>query len=141
MYMGNVGMPADSEPSSDRLMGSGASDPEQILLPLIFLFCLTGSYSLNSSIFDVGVMFFFGLVGYLCKRYDFETAPMIMAFVLGPMFEKSLRQSLISSRGSFSVFWGSPIAMVAFSLLAALLLWGGIRRIQLKRSSEKCASR
>jgi putative tricarboxylic transport membrane protein len=76
-------------------------------------------------------------VGYLCKRYEFETAPMIMAFVLGPMFEKSLRQSLISSRGSFRVFWDSPIAMAAFSILAVLLIWGGVRRIRLKGASRK----
>ena len=136
MYMGNVMLLILNLP----LIGLWVRVlriPRQILLPLIFLFCLTGSYSLNSSIFDVGVMFFFGLVGYLCKRYDFETAPMIMAFVLGPMFEKSLRQSLISSRGSLSVFWGSPIAMVAFSILASLLIWGGVRRIQLKHSSVK----
>ena len=140
MYMGNVMLLILNLP----LIGLWVRVlriPRKILFPLIVLFCLTGSYSLNSSLFDVGVMFFFGLVGYFCNRYDFEAAPMIMAFVLGPMFERSLRQSLISSRGSFRVFWDSPIAMVSFSILAALLIWGGVRRVRMKHSAEKQGSR
>ncbi|HVN25983.1 MAG TPA: tripartite tricarboxylate transporter permease, partial [Syntrophorhabdales bacterium] len=65
--------------------------PYRILFPLILLFCIVGSYSLNNSTFDVIVMMIFGLLGYLFKKFDFEGAPLILAFVLGPMFETNLR--------------------------------------------------
>jgi putative tricarboxylic transport membrane protein len=113
--------------------------PRQFLLPLIFLFCIIGAYSLNSSVFDVGVMLFFGFIGYLCEKFDFETAPFIMAFVLGPVFEKSLRQTLISTRGSFRIFFESPIALFALLFLASLLLWPLVRLLWQKsfRSGPK----
>jgi putative tricarboxylic transport membrane protein len=113
--------------------------PRQYLLPLIFLFCIIGAYSLNSSVFDVGVMLFFGFIGYLCEKFDFETAPFIMAFVLGPMFEKSLRQTLISTRGSFRIFVESPIALFALLFLASLLVWPLVRLLWRKsfKSSPK----
>jgi putative tricarboxylic transport membrane protein len=110
--------------------------PRHFLLPLIFLFCLIGAYSINSSVFDVGVMLFFGFVGYLCHKFGFETAPFIMAFVLGPMFEKSLRQTLISTRGSFRIFVESPIALFALLFLAALLLWPLARLLWRKALSQ-----
>jgi putative tricarboxylic transport membrane protein len=126
MYIGNVMLLVLNLP----LIGLWVrvlSVPRYLLLPLIFLFCLIGAYSLNSSLFDVGVMLFFGILGYLCHRFNFETAPFIMAFVLGPMFEKSLRQTLISTRGSFRIFVQSPIALFALITLAVLLTWSVVR--------------
>ena len=77
------------------------------------LFCLIGSYSLNNSIFDVFVMIIFGIVGYLFRKFDYEGAPLILAFVLGPMLELNLRQSLLLSKGSFQIFFTRPISAVA----------------------------
>ena len=86
--------------------------PYRILFPLILLFCIVGSYSLNNSTFDVIVMMIFGLLGYLFKKFEFEAAPLILAFVLGPMFETNLRQSLLLSKGSFLIFVNRPISAV-----------------------------
>ena len=94
--------------------------PYKILFPLILLFCLIGSYSINNSTFDVAIMLVFGVVGYLMRKYQFEGAPMVLAFVLGPMFEGSLRQSLLLSDGSFSIFFVRPIA--AGGMIATLLI-------------------
>ena len=94
--------------------------PYKILFPLILLFCLIGSYSINNSTFDVAVMLGFGVVGYLMRKYQFEGAPMVLAFVLGPMLERSLRQSLLLSDGSFSVFFVRPIS--AGGMIATLLI-------------------
>jgi len=96
--------------------------PYRILFPLILLFCIIGSYSLKNSIFDVLLMFIFGIVGYLFRKFDYEGAPLILAFVLGPMFETNLRQSLTLSKGSFSIFFTRPIAAVTIILAIILLI-------------------
>jgi putative tricarboxylic transport membrane protein len=71
--------------------------PPRILFPFIFFFCIVGSYSENSSIFDVSLMLVFGLVGYFIKKFKYEPAPMVLALILTPMLENALRQSLIMS--------------------------------------------
>lgn len=96
--------------------------PYKILFPLILLFCIVGSYSLNNSTFDVMVMMIFGLLGYLFKKFEFEGAPLILAFVLGPMFETNLRQSLLFSKGSFMIFFNRPIAAVLISVALIVLI-------------------
>ena len=95
--------------------------PYRILFPLILLFTIIGSYSVNNSLFDVSLTIFFGVVGYLLRKFNFEAAPLIMAFVLGPILEESFRQSLIISRGSFAIFVNRPISL-AFLLLGVVFL-------------------
>jgi len=87
-----------------------------ILFPIILLFCIIGAYSVRSSVLDVFVMMLFGIVGYLLGKFGYEPAPLMLAYVLGPMFEKNLRQSLLMSQGDFSIFFLRPISAVAFSL-------------------------
>jgi len=96
--------------------------PYRILFPLILLFCLIGAYSINNSSFDVLVMIIFGIVGYLFRKFDYEGAPLILAFVLGPMVELNLRQSLIVSKGNFLIFITRPISAVAIVLSIILLI-------------------
>jgi putative tricarboxylic transport membrane protein len=95
--------------------------PYAILFPLIFLFCLIGSYSLNRSAFDIAIMIFFGIIGYLMKKFHYEAAPLVLAFVLGPMLEENLRQSLLISKGDFSIFFTRPISAV-FLIVSLILL-------------------
>jgi putative tricarboxylic transport membrane protein len=94
--------------------------PYPILFPLILLFCLTGAYSISNSIVDVIIMSIFGIIGYLFKKLEYEGAPLILAFILGPLFEKSLRQSLMMSKGSFAIFFTRPITLGL--MIAALLV-------------------
>ena len=96
--------------------------PYRILFPLILLFCIIGSYSLKNSVFEVLIMFIFGIVGYFFRKFDYEAAPLILAFVLGPMLESNLRQSLTLSKGSFSIFFTRPIAAVTIILAIILLI-------------------
>jgi len=96
--------------------------PYRILFPLILLFCLIGAYSVKNTTFDLFLMIFFGAVGYLMRKFDYEAAPLILAFVLGPMLEQSLRQSLLISKGSFMIFVSRPISTVALSFGFLLLL-------------------
>ena len=95
--------------------------PYYLLYPLIFLFCLVGSYSIENNVGDVMIMLIFGIVGYLMKKFRYEGAPLVLALVLGKMLETTLRQSLILSRGDFSVFVSRPISL-GFLIVAALLL-------------------
>jgi putative tricarboxylic transport membrane protein len=96
--------------------------PYSILFPIIILFCLLGSYSINNSTTDVAIMLVFGVIGYLMKKISLEAAPMVLAFVLGPMMETALRQALIKSKGSFSIFFTRPISATCLIIAIALMI-------------------
>jgi putative tricarboxylic transport membrane protein len=96
--------------------------PYAVMYPFILLFCLIGAYSMGNNIGDGFVMWAFGIVGYLLRKFDYEGAPLILAMVIGPMMEEALRQSLILSTGSFSIFVSRPIAAAFLVGAAALLL-------------------
>jgi putative tricarboxylic transport membrane protein len=100
--------------------------PYRILFPLILLFCLIGVYSVSNAVFDIYIMVVFGIVGYLMKKFEYEGAPLVLAFVLGPLLENNLRKSLIMSQGDFSIFFIRPLSaiclLVAFFLLVSPLI-------------------
>jgi putative tricarboxylic transport membrane protein len=95
--------------------------PYRLLFPAIVVFCCIGTYVINSSAFDVFVMGFFAVFGYVCLKLDCEPAPLILGFVLGPMMEENLRRALLISRGDPMVFLTEPLSL-AFLIAAALLL-------------------
>ena len=95
--------------------------PYYLLYPLILLFCLIGSYSLNNNAAEVVIMLIFGVVGYLMRKFRYDGAPLILALVLGPMLEEAFRQSLMLSKGDFSIFVSRPLSL-AFLITAVLLL-------------------
>ncbi|MDI6762702.1 MAG: tripartite tricarboxylate transporter permease [Thermodesulfobacteriota bacterium] len=96
--------------------------PYRILFPLILLFCLIGAFSMNNVIFDLYVMIFFGAAGWVMRKFGYEAAPLILAYVLGPMLEQALRQSLLISQGSFLIFVSRPISGIALGFAFLLLL-------------------
>ncbi len=91
--------------------------PRDFILAAILCFCIVGAYSLNNSTFDIAVMLVFGVLGYALAKLDIPVAPLILTFVLTPLMETALRQSLEMARGSFMIFLNRPIA-VAFLALA-----------------------
>jgi putative tricarboxylic transport membrane protein len=99
--------------------------PYRILMPLILLFCLIGVYNTNYNTWDIFAMTLLGVVGFVLNKYNYELAPMILAFVLGPLIEFNFRQSLIMSGGSFSIFVTRPISGVALGIAALLLFSSG----------------
>jgi putative tricarboxylic transport membrane protein len=120
MYVGNVMLLALNLP----LIGLWVKIlrvPYPILFPLILFFCAIGVYTVNNSVFDIYLMVVFGLAGYLMKKFDFEPAPLAMAYVLSPILESSFRQSLSLSGGGFGVFFSRPISLVCMVLVALLL--------------------
>jgi putative tricarboxylic transport membrane protein len=96
--------------------------PYRTLFPLILFFCLLGAYAENMETFDVYIMVIFGILGYVCRKFNYEVAPLVLAYVLGPMLEKNLRLALVLSDGSPAIFLKSPISVVALSIAALLLL-------------------
>jgi len=120
MYVGNLMLLALNLP----LIGMWVKIlkvPYTILFPLILLFCLIGVYSVNNSVLDIYLMILFGVIGYLMRKFDFEPAPLALAYVLSPMMETSLRQSLNISGGSFFIFFSRPISLVCMVFVMGLL--------------------
>ena len=94
--------------------------PYRVLYPTILMFCVVGVYGVNSSFVDVGIMSAMGLIGYVLRKFDFETAPIVLGVVLASIFEMSLRQSLAMSNGKYAIFFQRPIS--AAFLGGALIL-------------------
>jgi putative tricarboxylic transport membrane protein len=96
--------------------------PYPMLFPLIILFCIIGVYSVNNSVTEVWFMIVFGVLGYLLKKFEYEMPPMVLALILGPMFENALRQSLIISDGSLAIFFRRPISATLLTVAILLLM-------------------
>jgi putative tricarboxylic transport membrane protein len=84
--------------------------PFAILTPLIVVICAIGAYAVHNSMIDIWYMLIFGVIGYVFKKLDYPLAPLVLALVLGDMSENALRQSLIMSQGSLTIFATRPIA-------------------------------
>jgi putative tricarboxylic transport membrane protein len=120
MYIGNVMLLALNIPLIPMWV-QVLKIPQKFLYPLIVLFCLIGAYCMNNSVFDVLIMTIFGVIGYLFRKFEFEGAPLVLAFVLGPIFDLNLRQALLISDGSFVPFFTRPISAIIL-ILAIILL-------------------
>jgi TctA family transporter len=96
--------------------------PYRLLFPSILLLCAIGSYSLNSSASEVGLMALFGFLGYLFYKLGCEPAPLILGFILGPMMEENLRRAMIVSHGDPTVFVTRPISLTLLVMAGVLLL-------------------
>ncbi len=97
--------------------------PTPILSTGIILGCIIGGYSVNNSMFDLWVLFAFGVIGYFFRKMDFDLAGLILAIVLGPRIEKHFREALFVNLGDPSIFYRSPIS-IGLWLLGAVILFG-----------------
>jgi putative tricarboxylic transport membrane protein len=121
MYIGNVMLLVLNMP----LIGMWVQVlklPYRILFPLILMFCIVGVFASGNAVFDVFVMVVFGVLGYLMRKFGYEPAPLVLAFVLGPMLENNLRKSLILSHGDFQIFVTRPISAACLLLAVAALV-------------------
>jgi putative tricarboxylic transport membrane protein len=107
--------------------------PYSVLFPIILFVALTGAFVVNGSILDLYLMLGFGVLGYFMRKFDYEPAPLILAFVLAPILEISLRQSLIISGGDISIFFVRPISLTLLVISALLLLSALIPSVRSKR--------
>jgi len=132
MYMGNIMLLVLNLP----LIGLWVQllrVPYAILFPLILFICVIGAYVINNSTVDVYIMLLFGVVGYLMRKLEYEPAPLVLAYVLTPLLENALRQSLILSGGSFGIFMVRPISAACLIIAVGLLLSSLLPMIRQKR--------
>src|SRR6187549_97336 len=107
--------------------------PYNILFPLIILFTIIGVYCSSNNVFDVYVMIAFGIIGYFMRKLGYEPAPLVLAFVLGPMLENNLRKSLILSQGDLMTFVERPISAVCLAFAVVLLIGPLLPALRRKR--------
>ena len=107
--------------------------PYRLLYPSILVFCAIGIFSINNSPFDVLMAATFGLVGYWLIKHDFEPAPMLLGFVLGPLMEENLRRAMLIARGDVTVFFTRPISGALLGLAAILLILAALPTLRKKR--------
>jgi putative tricarboxylic transport membrane protein len=101
--------------------------PYQYVCVGTLVFCIIGAYSLQQSVFDIGVMLVCGIIGYGMRKIDMPIAPLVLGLILGPFLEKSLRTSLEMSAGDFSIFFTRPLCFALLIIAAAVLLASALR--------------
>lgn len=109
------------------------SVPYHYLFPAILVFCGIGVFSLNNSVFDIYLMAVFGLLGYLFVKLDCEPAPMLLAFILGPLMEEYMRRALLLSRGDPMIFIKRPISATLLALGVAAIIVASLPALYKKR--------
>src|SRR5689334_802097 len=107
--------------------------PYRLLYPSIIVFCCIGIYSVNNSPTDVAISAIFGVVGFWLIKHDFEPAPMLLGFVLGPLMEENLRRAMLIARGDASVFFTRPISATLLALSLFLLVLAVLPSLRAKR--------
>jgi putative tricarboxylic transport membrane protein len=108
--------------------------PYAVQVAFVVIFAIIGAYSLSNNPFDVVVMIAFGVLGFAMKRLDYSAAGLILGLVLGPLAEKSLRQSLTLSRGDWSIFFTRPVSAVLMILAITVLLRPLVRKALIRRA-------
>ena len=98
--------------------------PTAVIVPTVMLLSFVGIYAVSNSFFNVGVLLGAGILGYVVRKLGYSIAPLSIGFVLGPILENSLRQSLTIADGSIIEFFSTPIGLVIYIALAATILWG-----------------
>ncbi|PYM50139.1 MAG: tricarboxylate transporter, partial [Candidatus Rokuibacteriota bacterium] len=118
--------------------------PFAILTPVIVVVCAVGSYAVHNNMIDIWYMVIFGVVGYVFKKLDYPLAPLVLALVLGDLAENALRQSLIMSQGSLTIFVARPIsgaitaiAIVFFALPVLTPWWRRLRGVPAARRAAR----
>ena len=132
MYVGNLMLLALNLPLVGLFVNL-LRIPYAYLYPLIIMFCVIGVYEVNNSIVDVWIMLIMGVVGYGLKKFGFDPAPLVLGLVIAPIFEMSLRQSLIMSDGIWTIFLQRPIAAVLLGVCVVLLAMSAYSYVMQRR--------
>jgi putative tricarboxylic transport membrane protein len=111
--------------------------PQSILIALIFLLTMVGAYAINSSMLDLVVLIVMGFLGFFFRKIKFDVAPIVVALVLGPMLETTLRESLFISRGNPTIFFTRPLSGTILVILAIMLFTPPILALVKKSNKRK----
>ena len=124
------------------ILGKLVNIRPSLLLPGVLVMCVYGSYAVNNSVFDVLTMFVMGVIGFIMTQYNVPRAPLLIAFVLGPLLENNFRQSLLIGGGSVEFFFRGPItwAFWGLTVLSVIAVIAGTRRNARRRIAEEGGS-
>jgi putative tricarboxylic transport membrane protein len=110
--------------------------PMPLLYGGILVFATLGVYSYNQSVFDLGLLFVFGIVGYLMRRFAFPVAPCIIGMILGPLAEQNFRRALSITQGDYSVFFTHPISAALLAIAALIIVVPLLLRLRQRRPAS-----
>lgn len=111
--------------------------PLTVILPIITLLCVIGTFAIGNTTFDIRIMLIFGLIGFLMKRFQFPIPPLTIGLVLGYLMETNLRRSLLLSGGSFAIFFTRPVSLIILIISFASLFYPIIRSAIKKRAAQR----
>jgi len=121
MYIGNVTLLILNFPMVG-IWTSILRIPQSILLALILLLTMVGAFAINNSMVDLVVLIVMGVLGYLFRKIKFDVAPIVVALILSPMLESTMRESLYMSRGDLAIFIDRPISGTILLILLVFLV-------------------
>jgi putative tricarboxylic transport membrane protein len=133
MYLGNVALLALNI-FAIPLFVQMIKLPYRLLAPAVVLVCTMGTYSVNGSVIETWLMFAAGVTGFFMKLYGFSPAALVLALVLGPLAEQSLRQSLTISGGSLAIFVERPVSLAIHCIIVAVLAAGILAHVRRMRA-------
>lgn len=113
------------------------SVPTKLMIPIITVVCVVGSYSTTNSMYGVLVMLLSGIVGYLLQKNAYPSAPMLLSFVLAPLLESNLRKAFIISGGSLDIFFTRPITLTFMIIFFALITVPMLKMVSDKRGAKQ----
>lgn len=119
-----------------RLFAKVSKVSDAVLIPIIFALSVIGSYAISNNMLDVWVMFIFGIVGYFVKKFNLNSAAMVLALILGPIGEAGLRRTLIMHKGNYMALFGSTISWVLIGISVLSLMTPVIMSIIEKKKSK-----
>jgi len=114
--------------------------PSSLMSVLIVIFCLIGAFSLNNDMHDIILMLVLGVLAYCLRKIDLDPAPLLLAFVLGDLLERSIRQALLLGYGSPMIFIEKPISLGFVVMIVAVLLWSPARGLWSRYQRRRVAS-
>ena len=113
--------------------------PREVLMPLILLFCVVGTFAINNSMFEVGIMLVAGILAYILEANKFPIAPAILGVVLGGMLEENFITSMIKSNGDLGAFLARPIALCLAVVCLLVWTWPLVAKLLFKPSRSQTA--
>ncbi|MGN7298475.1 tripartite tricarboxylate transporter permease [Ferdinandcohnia sp. SAFN-114] len=110
--------------------------PNSLMVPIITVICIIGSYSVNNNMFDVWIMLFGGVIAYILQENNYPIAPLLLAFVLTPKLEMSARQAFSLSNGSLDIFVGSTISIIILLCITLFIFAPFVLKVFKKKKKE-----
>ena len=118
------------------LFAKVVSIPQEILTPIIVIFCFAGAYSVNGNYFDVGIALVFTVIAWILRKIDLPAVPILLGMVLGSMTETNFRRALLISNGNPSIFFSSVYCWIFTALIVFAIFTIVRNKLKPQKASE-----